>query len=407
MRLRCRFSRLLPAFVSPRGVRIPSLLTFSSVSPTQRLAAWYFCYFAFLGAFVTYFGLYLQAQGMSAWEIGILLSIHSVMRMAAPLFWGWWADRRNARAALVRLATAACLVVFALLFSAKGFWTFFFTLALLSFFWSAALPLVEALTLAQLQHRIERYGPIRLWGSIGFILAVQGVGAWLDLFAVTSLLWVCLAFLGGTWLLSCALGEVAMEPGQRRIGRLRDALGQPQVQALLLACFLMSAAHAPLYVFYSIHLVDHDYSKTAVGALWALGVVAEIFVFIAMPRLMQRYSLRAVLGLTFALAVVRFLLIGWGVAWVALVVLAQVLHGATFGACHAGAMAGLNRWFAAHHQGRVQSLYSSLSFGGGSVLGGLISGYSWQHWGAAVTYSLASVFAFAGLVAVLRGLRGH
>jgi len=379
-------------------------MNFPAISSPQRLAAWYFCYFAFLGAFVTYFGLYLQGQGMSAWEIGILLSIHSVMRLAGPLFWGWWADRRNARAAVVKLTMAACLAVFLLLFPLRSFWAFFVILTLLSFFWTAALPLVEALTLASLQQRIERYGPIRLWGSIGFILAVQGVGIQLDYFSVNSLLGVCFLLLASTWLVSLTLGEGAPSGAAKPAGRLRDVLGETRVMALLAACFLMSAAHAPLYVFYSIHLVANDYSNTAVGALWALGVVAEIFVFIAMPRLLKRYSLRLILGVSFALAVLRFLLIGWGIASVPLAIFAQVLHGATFGACHAAAMAALNRWFASHHQGRAQSLYSSLSFGGGSVLGGLLSGYGWEHWGAGPTYTLAALLALLGGVVVLRGL---
>ncbi|HEY3431989.1 MAG TPA: MFS transporter [Rhodocyclaceae bacterium] len=375
-----------------------------SISPPQRLAAWYFCYFAFLGAFVTYFGLYLQGVGMSGWEIGILLSIHSVLRLAAPLFWGWWADRRNARAATVKVTMVVSLAIFSLLFLAHGFWTFFILLTLLSFFWTATLPLVEALTLAHLQHRIERYGRIRLWGSIGFIFAVQGVGIWLDVFSVSSLLWVCIIILGGNWVTSMMLSETQAGAVSHSSGSLRDILGQVRVMALLGGCFLMSAAHAPLYVFYSIHLVDNGYSKTAVGALWALGVVAEIFVFLAMPRLLGRYSLRLILSASFALAVLRFLLIGWGIASVPVAIAAQILHGATFGACHASAMAALNRWFAAHHQGRAQSLYSSLSFGGGSVLGGLVSGYGWEHWGAGPTYSLAALFALLGGLVVLRGL---
>lgn len=374
-------------------------------SAAGRLAGWYFCYFAFLGAFVTYFGLYLQAQGMSAWEIGVLLSIHSVMRMGAPLFWGWWADRRNTRAGIVRSTVAACAVIFIGLFAACDFWQFFFVLALLSFFWTASLPLVEALTLTHLQHRIERYGPIRLWGSIGFILAVQGVGALLDWAPIASLLWICLGILIATSLGSMALPAVPMAATHKPKTSWRDVLMHREVRALLGACFLMSVAHSPLYVFYSIHLVDHGYSKTAVGALWALGVVAEIGVFMAMPRLLKACSLRVVLGVSFALAVLRFLLIGWGVGWLAIAVFAQVLHGATFGACHAGAMAALNRWFSAEHQGRAQALYSSFSFGGGSVVGGVISGYVWDHWGAAPTYTLASLFALAGMAVVLRYLR--
>jgi hypothetical protein len=50
-------------------------------------------------------------------------------------------------------------------------------MALLAFFWSAALPLVETLTFDHLRDETGRYSRIRLWGSIGFIVAVMGTGA--------------------------------------------------------------------------------------------------------------------------------------------------------------------------------------------------------------------------------------
>jgi PPP family 3-phenylpropionic acid transporter len=169
----------------------------------------------------------------------------------------------------------------------------------------------------------------------------------------------------------------------------------------------MSAAHGPLYVFFSIHLVDHGYGKTAVGALWSLGVCAEILVFVFMPRLMRNWSLRTILAGGFALAVIRFLLIGWGAEFLALLLLAQVMHGATFGAYHAAAVAALNRWFPARQQARAQALYGSISFGAGGMVGGLVSGQAWESLGPSLTFSLGSLFALVGLVAVWRGMAGR
>jgi PPP family 3-phenylpropionic acid transporter len=171
------------------------------------------------------------------------------------------------------------------------------------------------------------------------------------------------------------------------------------------ACFFMSAAHGPLYVFFSIHLVDHGYGKTLVGTLWSLGVFAEIFVFAFMPRLMGRFSLRGILLASFALAVLRFLLIGWEVDSLLLLLLAQLMHGATFGAYHAAAVTAFNRWFPAQQQGRVQAIYGSVSFGAGGMLGNFVSGMTWGSWGPAWTYTLGAAFALIGWVLVWRGVR--
>ena len=168
------------------------------------------------------------------------------------------------------------------------------------------------------------------------------------------------------------------------------------------ACFAMSAAHGAFYVFYSIHLDAHGYAKTEVGLLWSLGVLAEIVVFVFMARLARRFALRTILLACFAAAVVRFALMGWGVESLAIMVFVQLLHGLTFGAYHASAIAAVNQWFPGKTQGRGQALYSSLSFGAGGLLGALVSGRTWDWLGSGWTFTLGSVFALIGLLLIWR-----
>jgi len=378
-------------------------LTGAAPAVLGRLAGWYFFYFAFVGAFAPYFTLYLQDIGQTPWEIGVLMSVPQVMRLLAPNLWGWLADHLGRRALIVRVAA---------LFSALGFIGFFFTrdylwmfvaMSLVWFFWSAALPLVETMTLDALSGQTERYGSIRLWGSVGFIVSVMGLGIALDVWPIAAVLWVCLFILACVFASAMSLPESKVGAGGT-VEPLGVLLRRPEVMALLVACFLMSVAHGPLYIFYSIHLVDHGYDKSAVGLYWSVGVVAEILVFMTMPRLVKLFSLRGVLLASFGFAVVRFLLIGWAADSAALLLLAQLMHGATFGAYHAGAMAVLTRWFAPNQQARMQGLYGSLSFGAGGLVGGLMSGEAWGSLGASLTYTLAAGFALAGGLLVWRWL---
>jgi len=373
------------------------------VSPLGRLAAWYFFYFAFVGAFAPYFTLYLQDIGQPAWEIGVLMSVPQVMRLLAPNLWGWLADHLGRRAAVVKFAALGSVLGFCGFFFTREYVPMLVAMTLVWFFWSAALPLVEAMTLDRLAGQTERYGRIRLWGSIGFIVSVMGLGALLDYLPIAAVLWGCLFILASVLASAMTLTETKVGAGGTA-PPVGEQLRRPEVVTLLAACFFMSVAHGPLYVFYSIHLVDHGYDKMAVGMLWSLGVVAEIFVFMAMPRLMKHFTLRNILLASFGLAVLRFLLIGWAADNALILLFAQILHGATFGAYHAGAMAVLIRWFEPAQQARVQGLYGSISFGAGGMVGGLISGQFWDTLGAGMTYTLASLFAAFGLLLVWRGL---
>lgn len=375
--------------------------------PYWRLSAYYFAYFAFVGAFSPYFTLYLKSIGQSAADIAILMSLMQVMRIVAPNIWGWLAEHTGRRLAVVRLSAWASLLGFGGFFLTTRFEGLFVAMALMAFFWSAALPLVEGLTFAHLGAQASRYGSIRVWGSVGFILAVLGVGYGLDVLPIDAVLWMTALILGAIALCSTYLPEAARPVVHRESASLRATLKRPEVRALLVACFLMSAAHGALYVFYSIFLVEHGYDKSVVGWMWSLGVIAEIVVFMYMPTVLKHYTLRSILIFSFTCAAFRFVAIGWGVGSLLVLVVAQVLHGATFGAYHAAAIAAVNQWFPGKLQSRGQALYGSISFGAGGMVGGLLSGFTWDSAGPAWTYTFGSVFALAGLVWLLRGWRAE
>lgn len=379
-------------------------MTQTEKPPYWRLSSFYFFYFAFIGAYNSYFGLYLQSLEFSALMIGVVISMMQIMRIFAPYLWGSLADRWGRRTPLIRLSVTMGLLCFIPLFFIDRFTSMLAVIAVLALFWSAALPLTESLTLEHLRTQPERYGRIRLWGSLGFIVVVVTVGNVLDHSPAVAVLWSCVVLLAGTALAAMLMPETQVRHASHVTEPLLPLLKRPEVMCVLAACFFMSVAHGPLYVFYSIHLVDHGYTKTSVGLLWALGVVAEIIVFIYMPQILRRWSLRGLFLFSFAAAGLRFLLIAWGVESLVLVLFAQILHGATFGICHATAMSALSRWFGPRHQGRVQGLYGSVSFGAGGLVGSLISSWLWQPIGAGWVYSFASLAGLCGLLLIFIGL---
>ncbi|MBC7944999.1 MAG: MFS transporter, partial [Burkholderiales bacterium] len=137
-------------------------------APYWRLSGFYFFYFAFVGAFTPYWSLYLQALAFSAFQIGVLMSLLQLMRVFAPAAWGWLADHSDQRVRVVQIAAFASLAAYGGVFFGTSFNWLFTVTALMAFFWSASLPLVEATTLSHLGNSTEKYGRIRLWGSIGF-----------------------------------------------------------------------------------------------------------------------------------------------------------------------------------------------------------------------------------------------
>jgi PPP family 3-phenylpropionic acid transporter len=366
-----------------------------------RIAGFYFFYYAFVGMFAPYWSLYLRSIHFDAVEIAILMSIQPVMRMIAPSLWGWLADHMRKRLLVVQIAAALSALSYLGVFAVTGFWGMFLVLALMGFFWSASMPLVEATTLTYLGRHSARYGRIRSWGSIGFIVSVLGLGYAFDHIAIAWLLWAGLACELGILVFSRQIPHVEVLAHHTDHQPIRRIALQPQVLALFGTCFLMSVAHGPYYTFYSIYLVEHGYPKSAVGGLWALGVICEIGVFFLMPWLVRRFGYTRILLASFGAAIVRFMLIGWGVDLLVLLIIAQMLHAATFGAYHAASMGLVHEFFRGRHQSRGQALFGSLTYGAGGMLGGLASGPVWQHYGASVLYSCSAAAALLGLLLIL------
>jgi PPP family 3-phenylpropionic acid transporter len=138
---------------------------------------------------------------------------------------------------------------------------------------------------------------------------------------------------------------------------------------------------------------ESGYSKTLIGQLWAIGVVAEVVAFLFMHRLLERFGARQVLMASLLLAVLRWLLIGGFPTSLPIMLLAQTLHAATFGTFHASAIHLVHRYFTGRHQGRGQALYSSLSFGAGGAVGSLYSGYLWNGAGPVAAFAVAAVIS--------------
>ncbi|HYD58041.1 MAG TPA: MFS transporter [Burkholderiales bacterium] len=355
-----------------------------------RLAAFYFFFFAYTAAYVAYFPLYLAWRGLDASQIALVLALPQLARIFAPAAWGWLADRMGARAPIVMLSCASMAICFASLPLVEARWIAPI-IGITGVVSAGALPLVEATTLG-MADGAARYGPIRLWGSVGFIAVVLGGGAWLDVFPVATLAAALVVFAVGSLLASMGLPR-APAALRAQAGKFRVSAA---ARAVLGSGFCMAAAHAALYAFLTLHLQRLGYSTSAIGALWTLGVVAEIAVFYYLPALLRRFALSAILVMSCLCALVRFLAIGWAAETLILLLAAQLLHAATFGSFHAGSIAAIHRVFAEAHQGRGQALFSSMSYGAGGAVGALLAGAAWEWGGAEAAFTAAGLFGLLG-----------
>jgi PPP family 3-phenylpropionic acid transporter len=364
-----------------------------------------FTYYAHLGTFATYASLFFAARGMSAPQVGVLMSLIQVMRIFGPNLWGWVADHTRRRVLVLRITAVAAIASFAGIFLGHSFVQFFAAMVLLNLFTSAQGPLTEALMLAEMKGDMSQYGRVRMWGSLGFIAAVLAAGYGLEWFGVEALPWLAGGLL--VLVLGAALRIREAPPGMHHgaAPSVLHLLRQKAVIAFFAQAALMVAAHTSLYVFYSLYLERNGYSKPVIGAMWSLGVFAEVMFFYFQASVLRRVSADALMLGAFAVAVLRFAMIGAGAQWLAVLVLAQLLHCLTFAAHHSASIMTMQRWFAGPLQARGQALFMSIAYGIGGTFGGLFMSWCWEQCGSHAVYFAAIGLAVAGAVTAMLAKR--
>ncbi len=373
--------------------------------PYWRLSGFYFFYFASLGALIPYWNPYLHSLGFSDAKIGELMAVIMITKVISPNIWGWIADHTGKRMAIVRLASLLSILCFAGVFFGQTFWWMAFVMAAFSFFWNASLPQFEATTMTHLGDNTYRYNSIRIWGSVGFIVTVIWLGHLFESMHVVTWIGVELDFVPrdigvydsifsgfksapysllplvliilfiGIWLSSLLVPESAAGHLTLDNEPLKNILCRREVFFLLLAVFLVQASHGPYYVFFTRYLNDWGYSASEIGFLWALGVIAEIVIFMFMKPLLQHFTPRVLIIAAIALTIIRWLILASYPQHYTAVFFSQLFHAASFGVMHAVTIVLIHHYFTGTHQGRGQALYSSISFGLGGAVGSLYAGY--------------------------------
>jgi len=360
--------------------------------PRSVLSAFYAAMFGHLGIVLPFLAPWLQGRGLGALGIGLLMAVPPMFKVVAPWLWGHWADRGGRRGPLLVVACFLSAAALTAMTVSGPLWLLCLFMAIYGFCRAPILPYIEATVLEQSESRNFAYGPVRLWGSISFMVVSSLFGALRGVVTDARGLQFGAVLLGLCGLLALWAPVKSTEPASSTIPpepgapRARDA----GLFRIIATCALMQVSHGAYYTFYSIHLDRLGYSSTAIGALWALGVLCEVLLLTRADRLLHRFGPHAMMQACLVLAAARWLLIGMVDSPLPLVV-GQVLHAATYAGFHVAAIREVYRMFGKRRRAMGQAVYSGMTFGLGMVVGSLLAGWiaGWAGLPTAFTASAA------------------
>jgi PPP family 3-phenylpropionic acid transporter len=316
----------------------------AATSFTRRLALFYSAICGAVGIQLPFFPLWLEAKGLDARMIGFVLAAPMLVRVFSIPVATRQADRRGAlREAILASSVAAAIGIVAMGF-AEGGMVILILFSLVSIAFTPIMPLTDAYALRGLGQFGRAYGPVRLWGSAAFIAASFGTGLIVDSIDTRNVIWLIAAGMLVTAFAATVLPPLAAHTGHTVDAQPShgDLLWTPGFVAVVLAAGFIQASHALYYGFSTLDWKAAGLDGTTVGALWALGVLAEITLFAFSGRLPSALVPTVLLLIGAAGAVVRWTAMAFDPSALLLPFL-QCLHGLSFGAAHLGAMGFLAR----------------------------------------------------------------
>ena len=363
-----------------------------TIRSTYWLGLGYFTYFFAYGIYLPFWGVWLEGSGMKPEQIGLLLGCGMIARFTGSLL---IASRVTNPSQLVNalrlLALITLLFALGFCFGSQWLWLLFVMVGF-NLVFSPLVPLSDALAATWQRQIALPYGPVRLWGSLAFVISSALTGVLVNQFSYQAILMLlcagCGAMLAGMLLRPAVMPQGTSKQGSHAGWQVwLQMLRENAVWRFMLCVTLMQGAHAAYYGFSAIYWQQAGYSASVVGYLWSLGVVAEIVIFAFSNRLFRRWRARDLLLLSGIAAIVRWSLmaattdLGW-------LIVAQILHCGSFTVCHLAAMR-----FIASREGseviRLQSLYSALAMGGGIAIMTMVCGVLFQHLHGGVFWVMA------------------
>lgn len=364
------------------------------LSAGLRILLAYLIFYASLGAVFPYLPVFYKDLGLALDQIGLLLAVQAGIQLAFGPVWGGISDQFPRSRAALPLSAAVATIGGIALYLSFGFTAVLIASLVLYAGMAGITPLLDARTMETLgSTERHRFGQVRAFGSLAFVIGTLTVGVMLDVYGPRSLFWFYIPMLALTIIVTATIPR----RGFTRSVSLRRGAGEifriPGVPLLLAGFVVLWTALAGANAFYSIQVVALGGSASMVGVAWAIGAMVEVPIMYGFPRLAGRFGAERLLvvgGLSFAL---RAGLASFATAPMMLVAIAP-LEGIGFAGTFVGGVTVLAARAPAGTGGTAQGLLSG-SAGLATILGSTAAG------AIALAIGIPGLFAICAIVSLV------
>jgi PPP family 3-phenylpropionic acid transporter len=378
----------------------PRDASLSDFSVATRLSLFYIFVFINAGLYLPDWPVWLTSRGLGPVEISLLFSAGRFARVVSSPLIARIADRRGDRRTPLLLLSGITAAAFLVYAACTAFWQYFLVAVVVGIAWGTIIPLGDSLALENTKQRSIQYGRVRLWGSISFILATLAGGKALELLPDSSIFWILLASFVGVLAVCLWLPDTRVEGATIRLSAIWRLFAHPTFALLMLASALLQSSHLVVYIFGTLHWRHAGIGESMIGFLWAVGVVAEVVLFAIGARLTAALRPGWLFVLAAVAGIIRWPLLAHATTLPVLIV-AQTLHGVTFGAAHLAAMAFIAEAIPSRLSATAQSLHGAVALSTASAVIAPFLGRLFDAYGGGAFHAMTGLSLGGGLAALL------
>lgn len=352
------------------------------------------------GIVLPYFPVWLQGLSFSPFEIGVVLAVQMLLRVLSAPLAGMLADRMAERSLMLMASAGLSLATALMLLGTERFWPVLIVFGIQAAVFAPYPPIVEAMAVTGVRRWGFSYGAMRVWGSVGFVVATLSAGSLIGRSGASVVPLVLTAVFAVAVIAAITapcLGRMRAMGRHRRAAADTTTLRRVDLHVLMLGASLAQASHGMYYAFSSLHWRETGFSSAQVGFLWTAGVVAEISVFFLAGRISRRFAPGMLLRIGCCAAMLRWALfpipLGFG-----LYICLQFLHAFTFALVHLGLQQRLVELVREDQESAAQGayvFYNGVTLGAATILSGML----YRQFGVSGYYAM-SVLALLGLATI-------
>ncbi|MCE0555633.1 3-phenylpropionate MFS transporter [Motilimonas sp. E26] len=355
------------------------------------LASFFSLFFFAWGIFLPFWALWLEGEGLTAGQIGLVLGTGLFLRCIASLLIVPRVKKESQLLPVIRYLCFLTLACFAVFLFLQGFVLLALGTLLANFIISPLMPLGDALASKWVSQIRLDYGKVRLWGSVSFIVSSSIMGGLITRFDHNIILYAMLASLLALVLMS--LIKPATLPKDTQVQNtvrtpLWQVLKKPSVIRFIIITSCIQGSHAAYYSFSSIYWKSVGYSETSIGYLWGFSVLAEVCFMAFASKWFGQWRASQLFLLAAVGVAVRWSLLA-STTEISVIVLAQAMHAITFAAAQIAAIRYISEEASAEYAIQLQALYAAIALGLTTAVLTLMSGYFYPTWQANIFWLMA------------------